>query len=241
MGAAILGARAAMRSGLGLLTVHVPTCGYAIIQTSVPEAMVSVDNSDTKFSSLPDIQFDTIGIGPGIGTDSTTVQAFTQLLEKSTKPLVMDADALNILGAHRELVHLIPKGSILTPHPKEFERLVGESKSDFDRLNKLKKFAIKTSTVVLLKGAHTAIATPEGNVFFNNTGNPGMATAGSGDVLTGLVTGFLAQGYTPIESAMIGVWIHGLAGDKALQSLGVEALIASDIIEHLPAAFMSLR
>jgi NAD(P)H-hydrate epimerase len=154
MGAAILGARAAMRSGLGLLTVHVPTCGYAIIQTSVPEAMVSVDNSDTKFSSLPDIQFDTIGIGPGIGTDSTTVQAFTQLLEKSTKPLVMDADALNILGAHRELIHLIPKGSILTPHPKEFERLVGESKSDFDRLNKLKEFAIKTSTVVLLKGAH---------------------------------------------------------------------------------------
>jgi NAD(P)H-hydrate epimerase len=159
----------------------------------------------------------------------------------STKPLFMDADAIIILGAHRELIHLIPNGCILTPHPKEFERLVGESKSDFDRLNKLKEFAIKTSTVVLLKGAHTAIATPEGNVFFNNTGNPGMATAGSGDVLTGLVTGFLAQGYTPIESAMIGVLIHGLAGDKALQSLGVEALIASDIIEHLPAAFMSLR
>ncbi len=242
MGAAILSARAAMRSGLGLLTVHVPGCGYDIIQTSVPEAMVLVDSSDTLFSSPPNTKkFTSVGVGPGIGQDKQTIKAFIALLEAAGEPIVIDADAINILGANRELIDLIPKGSILTPHPKEFERLAGNWTSDFERLEKQIEFSKATKAVVLLKGAHTSIATPEGKVFFNNTGNPGMATGGSGDVLTGLVTGLLAQGYTSEESALLGAWIHGLAGDCAAKRVGEDSLIASDIIEHLPEAFALCR
>jgi len=242
MGAAILGARAAMRSGLGLLTVHVPQCGYEIIQTSVPEAMVSVDESDTIFSMVPKTEnFNSIGIGPGIGQDKQTAKALATLLEFVGKPMVLDADAITILGANRELIQRIPKGNILTPHPKEFERLADSWATDFERLDKQVDFSRKTNTIVLLKGAHTSITTPEGKVYFNNTGNPGMATGGSGDVLTGLVTGFLAQGYTSEESALLGAWIHGLAGDCAFNKVGEEALIASDIIDYLPEAFALCR
>jgi ADP-dependent NAD(P)H-hydrate dehydratase / NAD(P)H-hydrate epimerase len=238
MGAAVLSAKAAMRSGVGLLTVHVPKCGYAVVQTAVPEAMASVDDSETLFSSLPDVQnYSAIGVGPGIGQANETVKAFQQLLEKFNRPLVLDADAINILGAHRELIHLLPKQSVLTPHPKEFERLVGEWKDDFDRLNKQREFSIKTGCVVVLKGAHTSVSTPEGKIYFNNTGNPGMATGGSGDVLTGLVTGLLAQGYKSSEAALMGVWLHGLAGDFAAQELSQPAMIATDIIDRLPAVF----
>ncbi len=242
MGAAILGARAAMRSGLGLLTVHVPTCGYEIIQTSVPEAMASVDTSDTLFSSVPEAEnFNAIGVGPGIGQDKKTTKALAALLDTVSKPIVLDADALNIISANRELIHSIPKSSILTPHPKEFERLVGRWTTDFERLEKQIEFSRTTNTVVLLKGAHTSISTPEGKIYFNNTGNPGMAKGGSGDVLTGLVMGFLAQGYTSEQSAVLGAWIHGLAGDCAMKSRSMETLVASDIINHLPDAFTLCR
>ncbi|HEY3429502.1 MAG TPA: NAD(P)H-hydrate dehydratase [Cyclobacteriaceae bacterium] len=242
MGAAVLSARAAMRSGVGLLTVQIPACGYEIIQTAVPEAMASVDPSENIFSKLPEVSnYDTVGIGPGIGQDSQTKKALTHLLESFGKPLVLDADAINILGANRELIHLIPKGSILTPHPKEFERLVGGWANDFERLEKQLDFSKKTQSVVLVKGAHTSISTPDGKVYFNNTGNPGMATGGSGDVLTGLVTGFLAQGYSSVDSAVLGAWIHGLAGDYAVAQKGWEALIASDIIDFLPEAFEAIR
>lgn len=242
MGAAILCARAAMRSGIGLLTVHIPTCGYEIIQTALPEAMAEVDPSESIFSKLPETtNYNAIGIGPGIGQDPQTKKAFTQLLESWGRPIVLDADAINIVGANRELLHLIPKGSILTPHPKEFERLVGSWSNDFDRLEKQLDFSKKTQSVVLLKGAHSSISTPEGKIYFNNTGNPGMATGGSGDVLTGLVTGFLAQGYSSEESAVLGAWIHGLAGDCALSQKGWEGLIASDIIDFLPEAFEAIR
>ena len=242
MGAAVLSARAAMRSGLGLLTVHIPKRCYEIIQTSVPAAMASVDASDEWFSSAPvTTNFVAIGVGPGIGQEKETVKALKDLLEDFSKPIVLDADALNILGANKELQQLIPKGSILTPHPKEFERLVGNWANDFERLQKQIDFSTKTSTIVLLKGANTSISTPEGKVYFNNTGNPGMATGGSGDVLTGLVTGLLAQGYTPEESALLGAWIHGLAGDRAALNKGQETLIASDIIDHLPEAFALCR
>ena len=238
MGAAILSARAAMRSGLGLLTVHVPACGYEIIQTSVPEAMANVDSEQKIISSiLPLDNFDAIGIGPGIGQDKQTIKALTALLENAGKPLLLDADAINIIGANRELIHLIPKGSILTPHPKEFERLVGSWSTDFERLDKQINFSKKTGTVVLIKGAHTAISTPDGKLYFNNTGNPGMATGGSGDVLTGLVTGLLAQGYISTHSAMLGAWIHGLAGDLGRAENGEEALIASDLVDKLHRAF----
>lgn len=238
MGAAILAARAALRSGAGLITVHVPSCGYQIIQTSVPEAMVSVDADEKIFATLPDIKnFSAIGIGPGIGHDKKTVAAVSTLLETAGKPLVMDADALNLLGATRELIHLLPKNSILTPHPKEFERLAGSWKTDFERLKKQIDFSIKTGAIVVLKGAHTSISTPDGKVYFNNTGNPGMATGGSGDVLTGIITGLLAQGHSALNSALIGCWIHGSAGDRASTHLGQISMTASDITAYLPDAF----
>lgn len=242
MGAAILSARAAMRSGVGLLTVHVPACGYEIIQTSVPEAMASVDSSDALLSLIPKTEnFNAVGIGPGIGQEKQTIKALAELLETVGKPIVLDADAINILAGNKQLIQLIPKGGILTPHPKEFERLVGSWSTDFERLEKQLEFSKKTSTVVLLKGAHTSISTQEGKVYFNNTGNPGMATGGSGDVLTGLVTGLLAQGYTSEESALLGAWIHGLAADCAVKGVGEQALIASDIIDSLPESFILSR
>lgn len=238
MGAAVLGARSALRSGAGLLTVHVPKCGYEIIQTSIPEAMVSVDENDKVFSSLPDTKyFSAIGIGPGIGQDKKTVTAFISLLEAAGKPLVIDADALNILSANRELIHLLPKNTILTPHPREFERLTGSWKTDFERLKKQIDFSAKTGTIVLLKGAHSSISTPDGKVYFNNTGNPGMATGGSGDVLTGIITGLLAQGYSALDAALIGCWIHGSAGDRAAVHFGQISMTASDITAYLPDAF----
>jgi NAD(P)H-hydrate epimerase len=238
MGAAILAARAALRSGLGLLTVHVPTCGYEIMQTSVPEAMTSVDSSATLFSTVPTIEkFNCIGVGPGIGQDKQTVNALATLITQVEKPMVIDADALNILATNKELIPAIPKKSILTPHPKEFERLVGSWAHDVERIEKQIDFSCKTNTIVILKGAHTSVCTPEGMVYFNNTGNPGMATGGSGDVLTGLITSLLAQGCTPEESALLGVWIHGTAGDCASKIVGETGLIATDIINSLPEAF----
>lgn len=236
MGAAILAATAALRSGLGLLTVHVPTSGYEIMQTSVPEAMASVDLSASIFSSVPKNEnFTAIGVGPGIGQDKQTVQALADLFKSVNKPMVIDADAINILAANNDLT--IPRKSILTPHPKEFERLVGSWIDDFERLKKQIEFSGKTDTIVILKGAHTSISIPDGKVYFNNTGNPGMATGGSGDVLTGLVTSLLAQGYTPEESAILGVWIHGMAGDLASKTVGETSLIASDLVSNLPQAF----
>lgn len=238
MGAAILGARAALRSGTGLLTVHVPRCGYAIMQTSVPEAMASVDRNEEIISAIPDTTpYSAIGIGPGIGQDKKTIAAFQTLLENGSKPLVIDADALNILAANRELIHLLPRSSVLTPHPKEFERLAGPWKNDFERLKKQIEFSVKTGTVVLLKGAHTSISSPEGKVYFNHTGNPGMATGGSGDVLTGIITGLLAQGHSGLNSALIGCWVHGLAGDLVAAHLGQISVTASDITAYLPYAF----
>jgi hydroxyethylthiazole kinase-like uncharacterized protein yjeF len=238
MGAAILSARAALRSGLGLLTVHVPRCGYEIIQSAVPEAMASVDDDENNFSAVPETKnFTAIGIGPGLGQTESSAKALQQLLKSSDRPMVIDADGLNLMGLNKGLVSLIPAGSILTPHPKEFERLVGKWANDFERLEKQIDFSRTNGAIVVLKGAHSSVSMPDGRVYFNNTGNPGMATGGSGDVLTGLVTGLLARGYTSEESALIGVWIHGLAGDLAQKKVGMEGLIASDIIDCLPEAF----
>ncbi len=238
MGAAVLSSRACLRAGVGLLTVHVPQCGYTILQTSVPEAMVSVDAHNDFVTSSPELEnYSAVGIGPGIGQDKMTVSALTNILERCTQPVVLDADALNILASNRELIHLLPKGSVLTPHPKEFERLIGPWKTDFERLQKQSEFSAKTGAVVLVKGAYSAVVSPHGKVFFNNTGNPGMATGGSGDVLTGVITGLLAQGYSGLDSAIIGCWVHGLAGDKAAARLGETCVIASDIADYLPEAF----
>ncbi len=242
MGAAVIAARGTLRSGAGLLTVYAPGCGYEILQNSVPEAMVLVDPDTMKISQAPDLDSATVlGIGPGIGKDELTSAALRNILEQCGKPVVLDADALNIISENRELLHLIPPGSILTPHPKEFERLVGDWENDFRRLDKQIELASKLNSVIVLKGGFTSIATPSGIVYFNPTGNPGMATGGTGDALTGILTGLLAQRHTAEEAAILGVYIHGLAGDLAAVEIGQESLVASDVISFLPAAFRQLR
>jgi len=241
MGACILSAKAALRSGLGLLTAHVPKNGYSIIQTAVPEAMATIDQSADYFSGREAEDFyDTIGIGPGLGQATESVKGLEEILQKFKKPLVIDADALNILFANPALQKLIPAGSILTPHPGEFVRIVGSWMNDFDRLEKLKELANRIQSVVILKGAYSAIATPDKKVFFNSTGNPGMASGGSGDVLTGILTSLLAQGYEPEKAAILGVYLHGLAGDLAAREKGQHSLIAGDIIDYLPHAFKKI-
>lgn len=242
IGASVLSAQAALRSGVGLLTLHAPKCGYSILQSVVPEAMMIADDNDHNITQTQKTDtYTAIGIGPGIGQMESAVKAFSRLLENYQKPVVIDADALNILSSNRELLTLVPAGSILTPHPKEFERLVGKWSDDFDRLSRLKSFAQKLNSVVLLKGAYTSIASPDGKVYFNPTGNPGMATGGSGDVLTGILTGLLAQTYNSLDAAIIGVYLHGLAGDLAVRDLGFESLIAGDIVRYLPTAFQQIR
>lgn len=242
MGAAVLSARAAMRSGLGLLTTHVPACGYEIMQTAIPESMVSVDASTNFLSTLPFLNgYDAIGIGPGLGQRDESKEALQELLQQTSVPLVLDADALNLMAAHKELLSLLPTGSILTPHPGEFQRLVGAWTDDFERLKRQQKFAMESKCIVVLKGAYSAIAMPSGEVFFNSTGNPGMATGGSGDVLTGLLTGLLAQGYVSKEAALLGVYLHGLAGDLAAKATSQHGLIASDIIDFISSAYHELE
>lgn len=240
MGAAVLAARGALRAGVGLLTIHVPLSGNTILQSSVPEAMLSLDPAESLFTKAPNTDaYDVIGIGPGLGQSEQTALALSEILDAG-KPMVIDADALNLLSSHRELLHLVPAGSILTPHPKEFERLVGKWNTGFDRLAKQLALARQLKSVVLVKGAHTAVATPEGRVIFNCTGNPGMATGGTGDVLTGVLTGLLAQGYSAKDAARLGVYLHGLAGDLAARERGQQALVAGDLTEFLPAAFRAL-
>lgn len=241
MGAAVLSARAALRTGVGLLTMYTPHYGYQIMQTAVPEAMTIVAEENHNMSTtVPINSFTAIGIGPGLGTDSKMAKNISELLRASHHPLVIDADALNIIAEHRKLMEVVPEGSILTPHPKEFERLVGAWKNDWDRLDKQRKFSERFKIIVVLKGAHTSISDPQGRVYFNNTGNPGMATGGSGDVLLGIISSLLAQEYSPINSALIGVYIHGLAGDFASKEIGEYSLIASDIIQNLSKAMLSL-
>ncbi len=242
IGAAVLAARACLRAGTGLLTVHVPQCGYAIMQAAVPEAMTLTDKTENHVSEVADTErYAAIGIGPGLGTHEATAQALYGLLQRTRRPMVLDADALNILAQHPDWLALLPPGSILTPHPKEFERLAGKAADDCHRLDLARRLAAKHRVVVVLKGAHTAVVLPSGRILFNSTGNPGMATGGTGDVLTGIVTALLAQGYPPEQAAVLGVYLHGAAGDGAAQSKGQHALIASDVVDFLPGAFMALR
>ncbi len=234
MGAAILSGGACLRSGVGLLTMHVPRCGLDLIQVSIPEAMCSIDPHEYHFSTLPNISnYKSIGIGPGLGQSKETIDALAHLMNTAIASMVLDADALNIISSDKTLQALIPDGTILTPHPKEFERLVGGWKNSMERLEKQIALSEKHSCIVVLKDADTVITDSNGNVFFNTTGNPGMATGGSGDVLTGVLTGLLAQGYTSLEAALIGVYFHGLAGDEASRVRGMNAMIASDIIKYL--------
>lgn len=241
MGAAVLAAKSCLRSGVGLLTVHVPKCGYTVLQTAVPEAMVTVDENEQINTALKNIEhYNVIGVGPGIGTDKPT-QQMIKLLIQTKMPLVIDADALNILAENKTWLSFLPKGSIFTPHPGEFARLVGKTTTGFDAYTIQREFAIKYGVYLVLKGAHTSIATPEGDVYFNSTGNPGMATAGSGDTLTGIITGLLAQGHSTKNAAILGVYLHGLAGDIAAHELSEHALIAEDITNNLGRAYIELQ
>ena len=243
MGAAVLASKSCLKSGIGLLTVHVPRLGYEIIQTAVPEAMVSIDRSDILFSEFPDINdYDAVGIGPGIGLKINSGKGLYQLLENiNDKPLVIDADGLNLLSQHEDWLTMLPENTILTPHPKEFERLAGSWKSDYQRLKLLTEFSSRYNVITVLKGAHTTISLPDGTCYFNTTGNAGMATAGSGDVLTGIILALLSQGIIPHKAALLAVYLHGLSGDIYVSKESEEGLCASDIISNLGIAFREIK
>ncbi|MDR2384949.1 MAG: NAD(P)H-hydrate dehydratase [Tannerella sp.] len=242
MGAAVLAANSCLRSGVGLLTTHIPGRGENIMQISVPESIVSLDTNSDYISMLPDLsKYNAVGIGPGTGTENITADAFETLIQTiGNKPLVIDADALNIIAQKTELLKLLPAGTILTPHSGEFDRIAGASECEYERIQKAREIANEQKICIVLKGAYTAVCIPSGKVFFNTTGNSGMATAGSGDVLTGILSGLLAQGYSFEAAAVIGVYMHGLAGNLAAKSLSQESMLAGDIVKMLGKAFLQM-
>ena len=242
IGASILASRAAFHTGIGLLTCHIPSCGNLIMQRELPEAMISYDKGEKHICGPIDAGPCTAaGIGPGMGTAEETQSAFHTFIKDFGKPLVIDADGLNILSLNKTWLRRIRQGTVLTPHLKEFERLAGKSGNSYARLLQQIEFSAEHKCILVIKGAYTSISDPDGNVFFNSTGNPGMATAGSGDVLTGMILSLLAQGYSPQDAAVTGVYIHGLAGDLAAEKSSVESVIASDIIHEIGSAFRKIR
>lgn len=243
MGAAVLSSIACLRSGVGLLTCQVPKKGVEILQCTILEAMVHEDDNENFIANTltNTADYSAIGIGPGLGTHQQTQQAFYKYINDTDKPLVIDADALNILSLHPEWLSLLRKNTLLTPHPKEFSKLFGEKINDYTNIEIAIQKAAELQVIIILKGHHTFIATPSGKGYFNITGNAGMATAGSGDVLTGILTGLLAQGYLPEEAAILGVFLHGLAGDLAIDIQSMESLIASDIVDMLGKAFHAIN
>jgi len=242
IGASILSGRAALHAGLGLLSMHAIQDAYPILQGQIPEAMIHLDPNSKKITRLhpQSHKFQAIAIGPGIGTDEETVNIVTDLLKETKVPLILDADALNIIASHDLLDH-IPKDTILTPHPGEFDRLFGKHTSHCERIKTASQQTQNLQCTIILKGAHTLIAAPDGNRYFNSTGNPGMATGGTGDTLTGILLGLRAQGYSSINTAKIGVFVHGYAGDLALRESAVESVLPTHIIKHLGLAFQEIR
>lgn len=242
-GAAVLASKACLKSGAGKVVVHSPKRNYDILQISVPEAVLQLDQEETIYSEPVDTDdFDVLGIGPGIGQNETTAIALIAQLRRAQCPVVADADALNILGNHRTWMQQLPQEIIMTPHPKEFDRIDGNiSNGCYERLSKARRLAEQLHAFIILKGHYSALCLPDGNVIFNPTGNSGMATAGSGDVLTGIITGLLARGYSRKDACVVGMYLHGLAGDLAAHELGKECLIARDIIEYLPSAFKRIN
>ncbi len=240
-GAAVLATKAAIRTGVGLLTAHIPSANYSIQQISVPEGMVSVDENEKYFTALTEIApYSAIATGPGLGTEKQTQNALKLLIQNASRPMVFDADALNILAENPTWLSFLPPGSILTPHVGEMDRLAGKNSTGWDRLEKARNLAFRFKCYIVLKGAHTAIIGPDKQCIFNSTGNPGLATGGSGDVLTGMIVGLLAQGYSPQYSAMAGVFLHGLAADLSVARKNVESLAAGDIIDFIPRAIKKI-
>ncbi len=243
MGAAVLAVGGLLRSGVGLATAYVPACGKKILPISVPEAMTEYDSNEELITELPGNlnKYSAIGIGPGLGTDPATAIVVEKIIKEAEAPLIIDADALNILSQQKKLLSELPKGSILTPHPKEWERICGPASNEFERHQQVVEKAREWNCVIILKGHHALVAGPEGKSRYNTTGNPGMAKGGSGDVLTGLLTGLLASGYSADYASLIGVYLHGLAGDLAALKLSEEAMKAGDIIENLSSAWQKLK
>jgi len=239
IGAVTLASRAALSIGSGLVTAYVPKCAYQIVQTSLPEVMVEVDAENELQYFNSKINPTVIGIGIGMGTNTKTVEGFKKFLQENKIPLVVDADAINLLSKNKSLLKLLPENSVLTPHPKEFERLVGQWKNDFEKLDKLIKLSKKYKLIIVLKGAYTAVA-HQGKIYFNTSGNPALATAGSGDVLTGIITGLIAQQYAAFEAAIMGVYLHGRTADLAMKTKVYETFTASDSIDFLSDAFIDL-
>ncbi len=243
MGAAVLAARACLSAGAGLLTTHLPSCGYDIMQTSVPEAMVSIGEGEFQLTGFPVHAelFQSAGLGPGIGTGDETSGMVKKFLKSFHQPLVIDADALNIISKHPELLSVLNPNTIITPHPKEFDRLFGNSSNDILRFDKAKKMAMLHKIVIVLKGHYTGVFGPDGSISFNTTGNAGMAKGGSGDALTGIITALLAQSYSPDKAALFGVFLHGYAGDIAASLFSEEAMLATDLIHCLGKVFLELK
>jgi len=241
VGAAIIASKACLRTGSGMLTTHTSGCAVNSLHTRIPEAMVESDNNYDSISAVKiEEKYSVIGIGPGIGTSNVTQKAFKKIIRQFENPMVIDADGINILSKNLEWMNLLPRNSILTPHDKEFERLVGKWKTDADRQMLQKELSKKYSIIIVLKGHRTTISNPDGDLFINSTGNPGMAKAGSGDALTGIITSFVAQSYSPMDASVLGVYLHGLAGDIAAKEKTEFSLLASDLIEFIPNAFKKL-
>ena len=240
-GAALLSAESCMKTGVGLLTTHIPSDALLSMQIYLPETMIDVDKSKTHCTEINDIlSYTAIGVGPGLGKNEETVTLLKKIVQESTQPLILDADALNIMADNPTWLSFLPDNTILTPHPKEFDRLFGKTYDSYERLELQRKMSVVHNIIIVQKGAHTAITFPNGTCFFNSTGNPGMATAGSGDVLTGIILSLLAQRYTPQEAALLGVYIHGHAGDIAAQELGMETMLARDITRNIGKSFTSI-
>jgi len=248
LGAAALSSLAAMRSGAGLVTVGIPQSLNSVVQKKISNVIMTLPLKETKeqslaFSAYRQVQesyasYDAIAIGPGLSSNKSTQKFICKIIATSPKPLIIDADALNALKGNPDVLKQTPTLKILTPHPGEMARLAGLSKSaiEKDRLNIAKKFAQNHQCIVLLKGPRTIVASPQGKTYVNKTGNPGMATAGSGDVLTGMIAAFIGQGMSGFEAAQYGTYFHGKAGDSAAKSKTRISMIASDIIENIPSA-----
>ena len=238
-GAAVLSAKACMRSGVGLLTVCTPPANNDILQISVPEAMVRF--TDDMYADSDLSRYSAIGAGPGLGKGDSQTVLLDKLLKNAACPSVLDADALNIISQNNYLLDYIPSGSVITPHPGELARLTGKADNWSQMAEKAIALARSTGITVVIKGAPTVTVTPDGTAYINTTGNAGMATGGSGDVLTGIVLALLAQGYSATDSAAIAVFIHGLAGDLAAQNLSQTAMTSADIISFLPQAWIKME
>ncbi|MBL7916916.1 MAG: NAD(P)H-hydrate dehydratase [Bacteroidia bacterium] len=241
-GAALLSAKACLKSGAGKLTVHSVANVASTLISQLPEAMLSIDANTFHITELPNLDaFDAVAIGPGLGTEEETQTVLKKLLNYNSATLVIDADALNILSENKTWLSFLPPETILTPHPSEFDRLTEKHSNDFERLASAMQFALKNRCILILKGAHTAICFPDGTVYFNSSGNPGMAKGGSGDVLTGILCGLLARGYSPAKASIIGVFVHGFAADLILKKSSIESILASEIINTLGKAFLKLE